>query len=127
MNNMCPSLLTSCIQIKYMLRLLSLCTLVKILFFATDSWVFHPSWHMCIYKRMFESENKTLTKEGVIHFLDIWQTKHIPMSPGFSEVKFSSLSPPKISCIVPPEVCSFVCIILGGGGNVESWLLLKGT
>uniref|UniRef100_A0A670HPX0 tRNA (guanosine(18)-2'-O)-methyltransferase TARBP1 n=2 Tax=Podarcis muralis TaxID=64176 RepID=A0A670HPX0_PODMU len=50
-----------------------------------DSWVFHPSWHMCIYKRMFESENKTLTKEGVIHFLDIWQTKHIPMSPGFSE------------------------------------------
>ncbi|XP_061480500.1 probable methyltransferase TARBP1 isoform X2 [Rhineura floridana] len=50
-----------------------------------DCWVFHPSWHVCIYKRMFESENKTLTKEGVIHFLDIWQIKHLPTSPGFSE------------------------------------------
>ncbi|XP_062980444.1 probable methyltransferase TARBP1 [Elgaria multicarinata webbii] len=50
-----------------------------------DCWVFHPSWHMCIYQRMFESENKTLTKEGVFHFLEIWQTKHLPTSPGFSE------------------------------------------
>nr|XP_008122376.1 PREDICTED: probable methyltransferase TARBP1 [Anolis carolinensis] len=50
-----------------------------------DCWVFHPSWHMCIYKRMFESENKTLAKEGVVHFLEIWQTKCLPTSPGFSE------------------------------------------
>ncbi|XP_060099002.1 probable methyltransferase TARBP1 isoform X2 [Heteronotia binoei] len=50
-----------------------------------DSWVFHPSWHMCIYKRMFESENKTLAKEGVIHFLEMWQTQCLPPSPGFSE------------------------------------------
>nr|XP_056709163.1 probable methyltransferase TARBP1 isoform X2 [Euleptes europaea] len=50
-----------------------------------DSWVFHPSWHMCIYKRMFESENKTLAKEGVIHFLEMWQTQSLPPSPGFSE------------------------------------------
>ncbi|XP_070590074.1 LOW QUALITY PROTEIN: probable methyltransferase TARBP1 [Erythrolamprus reginae] len=49
-------------------------------------WVFHPSWHMCIYKRMFESENKTLAKEGVIHFLEIWQRKCLPSSSqGFSE------------------------------------------
>ncbi|KAJ7342264.1 hypothetical protein JRQ81_009978 [Phrynocephalus forsythii] len=50
-----------------------------------DCWVIHPSWLMCIYKRMFESENKTLAKEGIFHFLEIWQTKHLPMSPGFSE------------------------------------------
>ncbi|KAJ6664680.1 hypothetical protein lerEdw1_006253 [Lerista edwardsae] len=50
-----------------------------------DRWLFHPSWHMCIYKRMFESENKTLTREGVIHFLEVWQTKYLPTSPGFSE------------------------------------------
>ncbi|XP_066473038.1 probable methyltransferase TARBP1 isoform X2 [Tiliqua scincoides] len=50
-----------------------------------DCWLFHPSWHMCIYKRMFESENKTLTREGVIHFLEVWQTKCLPTSPGFAE------------------------------------------
>ncbi|XP_060609823.2 probable methyltransferase TARBP1 [Anolis sagrei] len=50
-----------------------------------DCWVYHPSWHMCIYKRMFESENKTLAKDAVVHFLEIWQTKCLPTSPGFSE------------------------------------------
>nr|XP_020643964.1 probable methyltransferase TARBP1 [Pogona vitticeps] len=50
-----------------------------------DCWVLHPSWHMCIYKRMFESENKTLAKEGIFHFLEIWQAKHLPASPAFSE------------------------------------------
>nr|XP_032630889.1 probable methyltransferase TARBP1 [Chelonoidis abingdonii] len=48
-------------------------------------WLFHPSWHMCIYKRMFESENKTLTREGVAQFLEIYETKRLPDSPGFSE------------------------------------------
>uniref|UniRef100_A0A8C3H7W3 TAR (HIV-1) RNA binding protein 1 n=1 Tax=Chrysemys picta bellii TaxID=8478 RepID=A0A8C3H7W3_CHRPI len=48
-------------------------------------WLFHPSWHMCIYKRMFESENKTLTREGVAQFLEIYETKRLPNSPGFSE------------------------------------------
>uniref|UniRef100_A0A8C4YJT7 tRNA (guanosine(18)-2'-O)-methyltransferase TARBP1 n=1 Tax=Gopherus evgoodei TaxID=1825980 RepID=A0A8C4YJT7_9SAUR len=50
-------------------------------------WLFHPSWHMCIYKRMFESENKTLTREGVAQFLEIYETKRLPNSPGFSEVR----------------------------------------
>ncbi|NWX37370.1 TARB1 methyltransferase, partial [Notiomystis cincta] len=48
-------------------------------------WLFHPSWHMCIYRRMFESENKTLTKEGILHFLELYETKHLPNSLGFSE------------------------------------------
>ncbi|XP_070348540.1 probable methyltransferase TARBP1 isoform X1 [Equus asinus] len=48
-------------------------------------WLFHPSWHMCIYKRMFESENKILTKEGVIHFLELYETKVLPFSPELSE------------------------------------------
>ncbi|KAM6367232.1 putative methyltransferase TARBP1 isoform 4-T4 [Alca torda] len=48
-------------------------------------WLFHPSWHMCIYKRMFESENKTLMKEGILHFLELYETKHLPNSVGFSE------------------------------------------
>ncbi|XP_023404919.2 probable methyltransferase TARBP1 isoform X1 [Loxodonta africana] len=48
-------------------------------------WLFHPSWHMCIYKRMFESENKVLTKEGVTHFLELYETRVLPFSPEFSE------------------------------------------
>ncbi|XP_012586707.1 PREDICTED: probable methyltransferase TARBP1 [Condylura cristata] len=48
-------------------------------------WLFHPSWHMCIYKRMFESENKILTKEGVIHFLELYEVKILPFSSEFSE------------------------------------------
>ncbi|KAI5937470.1 putative methyltransferase TARBP1 [Manis javanica] len=48
-------------------------------------WLFHPSWHMCIYKRMFESENKILNKEGVFHFLELYETKALPFSPEFSE------------------------------------------
>ncbi|NWY38321.1 TARB1 methyltransferase, partial [Sylvia atricapilla] len=50
-----------------------------------DCWLFHPSWHVCIYRRMFESENKTLTKEGILHFLELYETKHLPNSLGFSE------------------------------------------
>uniref|UniRef100_H0ZIX2 tRNA (guanosine(18)-2'-O)-methyltransferase TARBP1 n=1 Tax=Taeniopygia guttata TaxID=59729 RepID=H0ZIX2_TAEGU len=50
-----------------------------------ECWLFHPSWHVCIYRRMFESENKTLTKEGILHFLELYETKHLPNSPGFSE------------------------------------------
>ncbi|XP_053523846.1 probable methyltransferase TARBP1 isoform X2 [Artibeus jamaicensis] len=48
-------------------------------------WLLHPSWHLCIYKRMFESENKILTKEGVTHFLELYETKVLPFSPDFSE------------------------------------------
>ncbi|XP_064269886.1 probable methyltransferase TARBP1 isoform X1 [Passer domesticus] len=48
-------------------------------------WLFHPSWHVCIYRRMFESENKTLTKEGILHFLELYETKRLPNSLGFSE------------------------------------------
>uniref|UniRef100_A0A674K313 tRNA (guanosine(18)-2'-O)-methyltransferase TARBP1 n=1 Tax=Terrapene triunguis TaxID=2587831 RepID=A0A674K313_9SAUR len=57
----------------------------KVVIFVPGCWLFHPSWHMCIYKRMFESENKTLTREGVAQFLEIYETKRLPNSPGFSE------------------------------------------
>uniref|UniRef100_A0A8V0XVE4 tRNA (guanosine(18)-2'-O)-methyltransferase TARBP1 n=1 Tax=Gallus gallus TaxID=9031 RepID=A0A8V0XVE4_CHICK len=71
-------------------------------------WLFHPSWHMCIYKRMFESENKTLTKEGVLHFLELYETKHLPNSLGFSEVRGlvflarSSRTPGQLMGACPP-------------------------
>ncbi|TEA41912.1 hypothetical protein DBR06_SOUSAS26810002 [Sousa chinensis] len=54
-------------------------------------WLFHPSWHLCIYKRMFESENKILTKEGVTHFLELYETRVLPFSAEFSEFIIGAL------------------------------------
>ncbi|XP_041506206.1 probable methyltransferase TARBP1 isoform X2 [Microtus oregoni] len=48
-------------------------------------WLVHPSWLVCIYTRMFESENKILTKEGVIHFLELYAVRSPPYSPELSE------------------------------------------
>ncbi|MEE6475249.1 hypothetical protein FKM82_010669 [Ascaphus truei] len=50
-----------------------------------EIWLFDPLWHLCIYKRMFESENKTLAKEGVLHFLDTYGASFLPRSVAFSE------------------------------------------
>ncbi|XP_051869146.1 probable methyltransferase TARBP1 isoform X2 [Pristis pectinata] len=38
--------------------------------------LFHPSWLLCAYKRMFQNENKTVMKEGLFHFLDLDVTKY---------------------------------------------------
>ncbi|XP_030053983.1 tRNA (guanosine(18)-2'-O)-methyltransferase TARBP1 [Microcaecilia unicolor] len=50
-----------------------------------DCWLFHPSWLISIYKRMFESENKTLVKEGVHHFLEFYEATSFPRPQAFSE------------------------------------------
>jgi tRNA guanosine-2'-O-methyltransferase len=42
---------------------------------------------------MFESENKILAKEGVIHFLELYDVKSLPYSPELSEVMASHLLP----------------------------------
>lgn len=54
--------------------------------FSTACWLLHPSWHMCVYKRMFKSENKVLSKEGVLHFLELFEAKRLPFAPEVSEV-----------------------------------------
>lgn len=48
---------------------------------------------MCVYTRMFEGENKILAKEGVIHFLELYEVKSLPYSPELSEVMASQLLP----------------------------------
>lgn len=54
--------------------------------FSAACWLLHPSWHMCVYKRMFESENKVLSKEGVLHFLELFEAERLPFAPEVSEV-----------------------------------------
>ncbi|XP_069463465.1 probable methyltransferase TARBP1 isoform X2 [Ambystoma mexicanum] len=48
-------------------------------------WLFHPSWHLCIYKRMLQSDNKTLVREGVFNFLDLCETSTLPGLPEFCD------------------------------------------
>ncbi|KAL0983871.1 hypothetical protein UPYG_G00134130 [Umbra pygmaea] len=33
--------------------------------------LFHPSWLLCVYQRMFHSENKSVMREGVCHLLGL--------------------------------------------------------
>ncbi|XP_006011684.1 probable methyltransferase TARBP1 [Latimeria chalumnae] len=46
---------------------------------------FHMSWFTCIYKRMFDSENRAIIKEGVGHFLDLSVMKNSSISQEFAE------------------------------------------
>lgn len=63
--------------------------------FSAACWLLHPSWHMCVYKRMFESENKVLSKEGVLHFLELFEAKRLPFAPEVSEVTPPAPPPPR--------------------------------
>uniref|UniRef100_A0A8C3G6W9 tRNA (guanosine(18)-2'-O)-methyltransferase TARBP1 n=1 Tax=Cyclopterus lumpus TaxID=8103 RepID=A0A8C3G6W9_CYCLU len=38
---------------------------------ASGQVFFHPSWLLCVYQRMFHSENKSLMREGVCHLLEL--------------------------------------------------------
>lgn len=69
--------------------------------FSTACWLLHPSWHMCVYKRMFESENKVLSKEGVLHFLELFEAERLPFAPEVSEVTPPAPPPPPPGPFVP--------------------------
>ncbi|KAL2083029.1 hypothetical protein ACEWY4_020802 [Coilia grayii] len=36
-----------------------------------DAALVHPSWLLCVYQRMFHSENKAVMREGVYHLLEL--------------------------------------------------------
>ncbi|XP_061601001.1 probable methyltransferase TARBP1 [Cololabis saira] len=47
--------------------------------------LFHPSWLLCVYHRMFHSENKSLTREGVCHLLELQVLQHPAFALAFSQ------------------------------------------
>ncbi|XP_034754517.1 probable methyltransferase TARBP1 isoform X1 [Etheostoma cragini] len=47
---------------------------------VSDQGCFHPSWLLCVYQRMFHSENKSLMREGVCHLLEL----RVLQQPGFA-------------------------------------------
>uniref|UniRef100_A0A3Q2DPR5 Probable methyltransferase TARBP1 n=1 Tax=Cyprinodon variegatus TaxID=28743 RepID=A0A3Q2DPR5_CYPVA len=51
---------------------------------ANDS-LFHPSWLLCVYQRMFHSENKSLMREGVCHLLELQVLRQSAFAAAFSQ------------------------------------------
>uniref|UniRef100_A0A673BT74 tRNA (guanosine(18)-2'-O)-methyltransferase TARBP1 n=1 Tax=Sphaeramia orbicularis TaxID=375764 RepID=A0A673BT74_9TELE len=47
----------------------------------------HPSWLLCVYQRMFHSENKTLMREGVYHLLALQVLQQPAFALAFSQVQ----------------------------------------
>uniref|UniRef100_A0A8C3AAC1 tRNA (guanosine(18)-2'-O)-methyltransferase TARBP1 n=1 Tax=Cyclopterus lumpus TaxID=8103 RepID=A0A8C3AAC1_CYCLU len=46
---------------------------------------FHPSWLLCVYQRMFHSENKSLMREGVCHLLELQALQQPAFALSFSQ------------------------------------------
>lgn len=46
----------------------------------------HPSWLLCVYQRMFHSENKSLMREGVCHLLELQVLQQPQFALAFSQV-----------------------------------------
>ncbi|XP_077352092.1 tRNA (guanosine(18)-2'-O)-methyltransferase TARBP1 isoform X2 [Festucalex cinctus] len=47
--------------------------------------LFHPSWLLCVYQRMFHSENKTLMRAGVCHLLEVKVLQQSTFASAFSQ------------------------------------------
>ncbi|MCI4394962.1 hypothetical protein PGIGA_G00174930 [Pangasianodon gigas] len=49
------------------------------------SGLVHPSWLLCVYQRMFHSENKAVIKEGVTHLLGLQMLQQPAFAIAFSQ------------------------------------------
>ncbi|KAM9364092.1 putative methyltransferase TARBP1 [Pholidichthys leucotaenia] len=52
---------------------------------VSDHSLLHPSWLLCVYQRMFHSENKSLMREGVCHLLELQVLQQPAFALAFSE------------------------------------------
>ncbi|XP_031694915.1 probable methyltransferase TARBP1 [Anarrhichthys ocellatus] len=52
---------------------------------ASGQVFFHPSWLLCVYQRMFHSENKSLMREGVCHLLELQVLQQPAFALAFSQ------------------------------------------
>ncbi|MEQ2160466.1 hypothetical protein GOODEAATRI_034050, partial [Goodea atripinnis] len=71
------------------------------------SGLFHPSWLLCVYQRMFHSENKSLMREGVCHLLDLQVLQQQDFAVPFSQFVVGSfmnvLSETSLFCRSPGQ------------------------
>uniref|UniRef100_A0A3Q2P2Q8 TAR (HIV-1) RNA binding protein 1 n=1 Tax=Fundulus heteroclitus TaxID=8078 RepID=A0A3Q2P2Q8_FUNHE len=71
------------------------------------SGLFHPSWLLCVYQRMFHSENKSLMREGVCHLLELRALRQPAFAAAFSQFVVGSfmnvLSETSLFCRSPGQ------------------------
>ncbi|XP_014895082.1 probable methyltransferase TARBP1 [Poecilia latipinna] len=71
------------------------------------SGLFHPSWLLCVYQRMFHSENKSLMREGVCHLLQLQVLQQPAFAAAFSQFVVGSfmnvLSETSLFCRSPGQ------------------------
>ncbi|XP_055083217.1 probable methyltransferase TARBP1 [Periophthalmus magnuspinnatus] len=60
-------------------------TLIQIVNDTQGNSLLHPSWLLCVYQRMFHSENKALMKEGVCHLLQLQALQKPEFAMAFSQ------------------------------------------
>ncbi|XP_072292360.1 probable methyltransferase TARBP1 isoform X2 [Eucyclogobius newberryi] len=60
-------------------------TLIQIVKDTQGNGLLHPSWLLCVYQRMFHSENKALMKEGVCHLLQLQALQQTEFTMAFSQ------------------------------------------
>ncbi|XP_043992185.1 probable methyltransferase TARBP1 isoform X1 [Gambusia affinis] len=74
---------------------------------SEGSGLFHPSWLLCVYQRMFHSENKSLMREGVCHLLQLQVLQQPAFAAAFSQFVVSSfinvLSETSLFCRSPGQ------------------------
>ncbi|XP_035982429.1 LOW QUALITY PROTEIN: probable methyltransferase TARBP1 [Fundulus heteroclitus] len=71
------------------------------------SGLFHPCWLLCVYQRMFHSENKSLMREGVCHLLELRALQQPAFAAAFSQFVVGSfmnvLSETSLFCRSPGQ------------------------
>lgn len=67
---------------------------------AAGQGLFHPSWLLCIYQRMFHSENKSLMREGVCHLLELQVLQQPTFALAFSQVQASFIFWLSVVCVL---------------------------
>ncbi|XP_068424290.1 probable methyltransferase TARBP1 isoform X2 [Clinocottus analis] len=60
-------------------------TLIQTTVNDSQGQLFHPSWLLCVYQRMFHSENKSLMREGVCHLLELQVLQQPAFALSFSQ------------------------------------------
>lgn len=70
--------------------------------------LFHPSWLLCVYQRMFHSENKSLMREGVCHLLELQVLQQPQFALAFSQVH---TQPQLLTCFFV-VVTFFSCFVI---------------
>lgn len=92
-------------SLKTFLKLLSVCVA------APGQGLFHPSWLLCVYQRMFHSENKSLMREGVCHLLRLQVLQQPDFAVAFAQVLAQTCSQHVQRLLITTKLSLCLCFL----------------